>query len=255
MATIRSQRRELIPPPVGGVVEPTDTHKYQSKNGLWYDEYQKMVDANIADNKNHLLKLGLLDDANQPSRTKLMLVDLDGNASNNRNRSAKSRSAAVAVGPIRRSSRKRNVGPENNGLTEDDFNESLPQKRLKKKKPVLATTRTVSRGRNEVVRYVPLTEEQRAKLAKIPQEEWVEDMREYLLHDERLSVSNCASVMRQVVKLASGVGITYGRWPNGVAFGRGRRINVGANFDEMLNDAVDFENEHGADLGNGTETS
>jgi hypothetical protein len=259
MATsIPLQRRELIPPPVGGVFEPTDTHKYQSKNGLWYDEYQKMVNANIADNKNQLLRLGLLDGANTPSRTKLLLADLDGNASAPRNRSVKSRTAgtvAAAAGPVRRSSRKRNVEPDNNGLTEVDFNESLQQQRVrKKKKQISATIRTVSRGRNEFPNYVPLTEEQRAALAKIPQDRWVEDMREYLLHDERLSVSNCASVMRQVVKLAYGVGVAYGRWPLGVAFGRGFRVDMGANFDEMLSAAVDFENEHGADLGNGTET-
>lgn len=255
MATIPSKRREPIPPPVGGVVEPTDTHKYRSKNGLWYDEYQKMVNANIADNTNHLLELGLLDDALKPSRTKLMLTEIESNAkAHARSQLVKSRRmrSAASAGPVRRSSRKRNVGPENNGLTDDDLNDSLQQRVKKKKETISPTSRIVSRGRNEFVNYVPLTEVQRAKLAEIPQDEWVEDMREYLLREERLSVSNCASVMRQVVKLASGVGITYARWPERVAFRRGRRINMGANFDGMLNDAVDFENEHGADLGNGT---
>jgi hypothetical protein len=259
MATMAPRQRETISPPAGGLDQPTDKHKYQSKNGLWYDEYQKMVNANIADNKNHLLELGLLDDAlDKPSRSKLlMLADVGENASDLRKRSVKSRkvssAVAAAVEPFRRSSRKRNVEPENRGLTEADFNASLQQQRLKKKKSISATKRIVSRGKSDSVTYFPLTDERRTELSKIPQELWVEDMREYLLHDERLSASNCASVMRQVIKLASGVGVTYARWPDGVGFGQRRRINMGANFDEMLDGAVDFENEHGADLGNGTE--
>jgi hypothetical protein len=257
MATTTPGQREPISPPAGGLDQPTDTHKYQSKNGLWYDEYQKMVNANIADNKNHLRKLGLLD-LDKSSRTKLlMLADVDGSASDLRKRSVKSRkvssAVAAAVEPVRRSSRKRNVEPENSGLTEADFIASLQQQRLKKKNSISATKRIVSCGKSDYVSYFSLTEEQRTELSKIPRERWVEDMREYLLHDEGLSASNCASVMRQVIKLASGVGVTYGRWPDGVAFGRRRRIDMGANFDEMLDGAVDFENEHGADLGNGTE--
>jgi len=79
-------------------------------------------------------------------------------------------------------------------------------------------------------------------------------MESYLRHEEELSSQNLRSVMRQVEKLVSGVGITYHHWRDEtVVFGKNRKggITLAEDFEALHVQAIDFENEHGRDLGNG----
>jgi len=82
---------------------------------------------------------------------------------------------------------------------------------------------------------------------------WLDDMESYLRHEEELSSQNLRSVMRQVEKLVSGVGITYHHWRDEtVIFGKNRKgIPLAEDFEALHVQAIDFENEHGRDLGNG----
>ena len=76
-------------------------------------------------------------------------------------------------------------------------------------------------------------------------------MEVYLRKEEELSAQNLRSVMRQVEKLVSGVGITYHHWNESVVFAANTKIKLQDDFDALHGQAQDFEDEHGQDLGNG----
>jgi hypothetical protein len=90
----------------------------------------------------------------------------------------------------------------------------------------------------------------------------------YLNRVEALSEQNVRSVLRQVKKLMAGTPITYHHWRDSVAFvARGTAstknktaaastreaagVNLGTDFESLYEQACDFEDEHGRDLGNG----
>jgi hypothetical protein len=171
---------------------------------------------------------------------------------------------AAAV-PLRRSNRKRNVEPESRGLTHDGEDERRERAYKKKKNKSIALARRraaaasasdSNAGKGQSSSSSSLVRsgadaKRLSELSGIPSDRWLDDLRSYLLKVESLSHPNCASVMRQAIKLVSRQGVTYGRWDEGVVFGRGLDVHLGMDFDALHDDAVDFENEHGADLGNG----
>ena len=77
------------------------------------------------------------------------------------------------------------------------------------------------------------------------------NMTEFLEEKEDMSDSNIANVMRHVKKLCSGEGIIYKGWLKGTVFKKGEHVNLAMDFDRMLDDARDFENENGEDKGHG----
>jgi hypothetical protein len=91
--------------------------------------------------------------------------------------------------------------------------------------------------------------------------DWLPGMQHFLLHVPHgtrqplkiVSEANTRMVLRQVKRLASGVGITYKHWPAHVAFGRGRPITDIRTTDFVAwgNEAKAFEERNGRDLGNG----
>jgi heat shock protein HspQ len=88
--------------------------------------------------------------------------------------------------------------------------------------------------------------------------EWVEEM-EYFLEQiphgrflKTCSSQNTKSVIHQVRKLTSGVGITYKNWPEGVAFLANQHLSLEeTDFDALLKLARKFEKQHGKDKRNG----
>ena len=78
-------------------------------------------------------------------------------------------------------------------------------------------------------------------------------MEDYLIAHEHLSPQNLRSVMRQVEKLVSGKGISYSQWEDHVLFASGRPIQLSDDMQEWYEQAVQFEDEHGRDKGNGKE--
>jgi len=50
----------------------------------------------------------------------------------------------------------------------------------------------------------------------------------------------------------SGDGISYHHWPDGTIFGRNLQIDIrSTNFTHLLDEAIEFEETYGKDLGNG----
>ena len=195
------------------------THTHLARDGLYYGTYQELRNANVSNNERRLKELGL-DKMKQIGK---------------RGRSSPQKRKAAPTTPPRRSSRVRNVTPERFGLDEDPVEVASVKRAQSKRKrsPAMAA----------------LSEEDRNTLEKLPG--WVDDMEKYLIKEENLSRPNLSSVMRQVAKMSTGVGITYSRWNDNVAFGRGKPINLSEDLDILYDEAVEFEGEHGRDLGNG----
>jgi len=89
---------------------------------------------------------------------------------------------------------------------------------------------------------------------------WVQGMRHFLLHVPHgskkavCSPKNASSVMHQVKQLASGLGVGYGHWPEGVKFAEGRRISIeddNVSFGALLREAKAFQGRYGRDKGRG----
>lgn len=204
----------------------TKRNRFLSKDGLWYRDYQSAVEANKRHNQNHLRKLGLdksFMDSVKPKK------------------SPKKKRPAPSPLPVdlRRSKRMRSVTP--------DFFDGLPHSFVDSKpKP----KRIVPRPARTTV-----SEEDRALLKDLPN--WLDEMENFLLtvpHGNAYKVvsrDNCRSVMRQVKRMVSGIGITYHHWNGKVAFKKGIKIHLGMDFNHLYQEAVSFENEHGRDLGNG----
>ena len=204
---------------------PDESHTHLARDGLYYTTYQEMRNANVKSNEKRLRDLGLhsMKDSvrrQTPSHPKKLASTPNFEA------------------PVRRSNRVRRVTPERLDLEKDSLEEQGPSKRAKTR-----------RKTNTALRTLVLSDEDRKRLSNVPN--WLNDLEEYLRMEENLSHQNLTSVMRQVTKLATGEGVTYGRWNDGVVFAKGRPIDISTDFDVLYVEAVDFEEEHGRDLGNG----
>ena len=198
--------------------------RFKSKDGLFYASYQEMVAANVVFNEKVLQKAGLdqasFEKLKKPKHTK---------------RRPSTRRVVTPLAEPRRSSRKRNVQPENQGLPEQDFRISPVSRPKKQRRP------------KEV--FPALPESKRRTLARC--QKWLDDMETYLIEEENLSRPNYTAVMRQVEKLVRGEGITYSRWDDSVKFRQGEKVRLSDDFLALFDQAVAFEDEHGRDLGNG----
>ena len=197
---------------------------YKGKDGLYYASYQKMRAANIRHNNRTLKQKGLDPEtiANclpKPASTK---------------KTPRRAAVVTPVHPTRRSRRKRGP-PEFLPLQFDDLLPSPGKTRVKKRKVSSSMTALSEAERN----------------ALKAEEKWLDALEDYLVDEEGLSKPNYRSVMRQVEKLVSGIGITYHHWEEGVYFMKGRKITLNDDFNKLYDEAVDFEDEHGKDLGNG----
>jgi hypothetical protein len=210
-----------------------------NKDGRWYPSYVELVAANRQAIDEVLRSKGLLDiglgaflkKRKKPAKTP--------------STPTRTRSSQVVTPPSRRSSRVRRSPPEKYGL-ELDFLE--PPRRKKPK----ASPNNKSGPRAKVER---ITEEDLKALEGVP--DWFDDMKEWLLKvphgngTKVVSGANARSVMNQVRKMVSGIGITYHHWNEGTYFKRGVKIHLGMEMKGLYDEAVEMEDAHGRDLGNG----
>jgi hypothetical protein len=73
-------------------------------------------------------------------------------------------------------------------------------------------------------------------------------------HGSVLSKANGNSVMKQVIKLVKGEGVTNtgkNQWPDGIVFYKGTKFDLRTNFARMHREAKEYEARYGKDLGNG----
>ena len=99
----------------------------------------------------------------------------------------------------------------------------------------------------------PLTEEQRNNLQEFNMEEFEEFLRT-VPHGRKgipISSANARTVVRQVKLMVSGAGVGYHHWPSDVFWRKGQPIKLNEDFDRLKDEAVEMENRHGRDLGNG----
>jgi hypothetical protein len=210
----------------GFAKEPRDDGIYrQGKDGQWYS-YEDLSVANrqFLQNKFELDKLAA------------ELSPAAKRQNNNNNNKRKKKEVITFTTPSRSSARLRTVSPDTqvkSELVEDEA------PRPKKK------TKRTGKGRD----FVELTEEDRANMLNLP--DWMEQLQHYLTNIDTVSDQNCRSVMRQVKRMAAGVGITYHHWKEGTFFYRGTKIDLSYDFDTLYDQAVAMENKHGRDLGNG----
>jgi hypothetical protein len=236
-----------------------ETNTFLARDGLYYATYQEMRNANVRDNEKRLKALGLDKKLVPVQKRKLgsnHISSSSSSSSNNNNNNKRNKTGdSNTTNPVRRSNRVRRVTPEIPlGLDEDPFEPSRATKKSKVRRS--STSNNVGTGTSVVTAAESssssrsLSEEDRNKLKNLP--DWVNDMEIYLRDEENLSRQNVSSVMRQVAKLATGVGISYSRWDDNVIFAKDRSIDLSDDLDTLYVEAIDFEDEHGRDLGNGT---
>jgi len=222
------------PPPSSAQID--ETHTFLARDGLYYQSYAEMRNANVKANELRLKEMGL----DRASREAVGLTGRNGAAGATKTRKRKASTALVAAPTnLRRSKRVRNVTPDPVKNLEDVIDDGDRPKQPTKKK----TKRSVSIAPT-------LSEKDRKNLHDA--HDWLPAMEKYLHEVEELSRQNFRNVVRQVEILVSGAGVTYHHWKDGVVFGKGRPVGLFDDLDALHDEAIDFENEHGRDLGNGT---
>ena len=97
----------------------------------------------------------------------------------------------------------------------------------------------------------PLTDEQRERLGVFCMETLYDWLGTTTQFHKAISPDNRKTVIRQVTKLVTGVGVDYHHWPAGVVFRKGEPVTLQDDIEQIKEDAKDFEAQHGRDLGNG----
>lgn len=217
--------------------QPNEAHQHLARDGFYYATYQEMRNANVKSNEKRLRELGL-------DKMKVGRKVRSPTTPMRKPPTSTMTTPPSFESPTRRSNRVRRVTPERPGLEEDPFCElTPPAKRAKTRRNSMASS----------VSARSLSKKDRKVLENLP--DWLNSMEKYLCEEENLSHQNVTSVMRQVVKLSTGVGITYSRWDERIAFAKGSPVDMSADFDLLYVEAVNFEEEHGRDLGNGKSAS
>lgn len=197
--------------------------KHLAKDGKYYDSYEEKRAANIRFNQEHLKAVGL--DRQSFSQLK----------KHKRISRVIKKTQEPDHTMVRRSSSRLRKAPESFQVLDEDVDRVIARNQPRRKK-----RRTVN---------TTVSEEERQKLRQAV--DWMDELEEYLRTEEQLSQQNLRSVMRQVEKLVSGEGITYSQWDEGVFFAKGSPVKLSDNFDDLYEQAVLFEDEHGRDRGNG----
>ena len=195
---------------------------FHAADGVVYESYDAYCEHKRSRNRAKLEELGL--DKPLPRKTQVK---------------KRTKTVEVKSRPTRRSSRVRQEPVQYEALPAD-YRES--------------TGRRVDSGENSMPKRVPqstaalsATERQSIRTA----DKWIDEFELYLANEEQLSTANARTVLRQVRKLASGEGVGYGRWEDGVMFRPNQPIQLSDDFSLMHDEAWNFEAEHGRDLGNG----
>jgi hypothetical protein len=250
----------------------SSTLSFRAKDQKYYASYKEMVQANILCNEAFLVQKGL-DHASMQRLKKSVRRKTTSNGMSTPETSRKRPAAAVTDDrPPRRSTRlkttprtvtRRNIVSSDDNDPSDSYvdNDSdvenfdidddidtiaqvLEQQEREQEREQVKKQKKARRTKA----LLKLSPADRQKLQQLP--EWVDSMGAYLLTEEHLSIPNQRSVMRQVEKLALGLGVEYARW-GGHIFMKGEKVDLSMDFDHLLENAKDHEDMHGKDLGNG----
>ena len=257
----------------------TATTLFLAKDGIYYHSYMEQRAANIRYNEQKLKAVGLDgsfrrrfvgESVVEPSsavRKRSFSTRYSNNNNSDTNVLRKSgrirqqsqqretittqpsapKSSSSSISSSARNSTTSHVLEEELPVTEDDDDETT-------KKTVRTTNvrRVPSRTAAAALNALPLSDRQTLRHYETSHPDWILAMEIYLRDVEHLSYPNYRNVLRQVEKLTNGSGITYTHWNDDVAFHEQHPISLSDDMNELYQEAVDFEMEHGRDLGNGT---
>lgn len=210
--------------------EEDKTTQHLAKDGKYYMTYEEKRAANIRYNQEHLKAKGL-------DRESFALLKKKQTSPRVKRPTRKlQQEEELDHTMVRRSSTRQRTAPASFQMLDDGNIDRIIARPKQKKRHIVNNT-------------VTLTAEERNKLRK--DVEWMEELEDYLKTKEQLSHQNLRSVMRQVEKLVSGEGVTYSQWEEGVFFAKGSPVQLADNLDDLYEQAVHFEEEHGRDRGNG----
>ena len=82
-------------------------------------------------------------------------------------------------------------------------------------------------------------------------EQYLEELREFLKTHHPVSPDNLRNVLKQAGRLCSGEGVTYHHWPDHVVFGKNLQLTMHSDLQKLYEQACDYEDFYGRDLGNG----
>jgi len=223
----------------------SETHQYLSRDGLYYETYQEMRDANVRVNEQRLKKLGLDEFSKMMNRR----------SGNGNGPARKRKKSTTPVEPMRRSERKVILRQPVNIADEcvaakkrgsDSRRDDNDRPATKRK-----TTSTADVSRRDELKS-SLMGKLRQKLGENAKGDgfWFTQFKDYWR--PKISDQNFLTIIRQVEKLVFGLGITYKQWPSNTWFHKDAKIDISTDFDELYKRAVLFEQEFGRDRGNGT---
>ena len=155
----------------------------------------------------------------------------------------KTSSSSSSTSNLRRSSRKRGAPPSHGVLTNKQIAEAHRKRPPRKK-----------RKRIKSQQLSELTPSQNAVLDKA--QDWLKAMARFLsTHShgsagKTITATNLKRSLKKLSLLASGSGITYGRWDDNVIF-HPFPIDLNTDTLTLLEDAREYELEYGEDAGNG----
>ena len=212
-----------------GVSKQSRTHTHLAKDGLYYGTYEFMANANKLANEKRIQALGL-DNFHSKSRKA-------------RKKTASPRKSSSSPLASTRSSKRirREPAPPKQELVDDT---DLKRRRSTMKSPLR------KRPQLDVTAVSPTDRPNLGKQYKDPSV-WMQAIKSYWVDQEGLSNQNLRSVMRQVSKLCTGEGVTYKRWPEQAHFCKGEEVDLSWDLDALYDQACEYENKHGRDLGNG----
>jgi len=206
--------------------QETPTKSQLDNNGGEVSDFMKRVQAKIARNEAQMRKLGL-----SPDKTSLK-----------RSASPKKKTKSVTPQtPVRRSDRVSKKPPVFAAGLEDhphaQYEKIRSRRRLLSPKKKAKLRRTI-------------TPEEPIDLSECD-EKWLEQFGNFLHKVDEISSDNQRSVLKQVRKLIAGQGITYHHWPKGTVFAKGVKLTPQHDLESLYEEAVDYEDAYGRDLGNG----
>lgn len=229
--------------------EPSETHQFRARDGLYYDSYEKMRDANVRMNQLKLKEMGLDRYTKKENRrpSHLSSSSTTTGATPKRKKSLPTVAAATdaPVEPLRRSERT----PRQSSLWSPDPDELRPKKRTKSlttEKQKKTTHKKKDEWDSPILEALRENLKEKAKLDK----HWYAQFQQYW--EPQISQQNYRTICRQVEKLISGKGISYHHWPNEVCFHKDKSIDMSMDLNSLYQLACSYEAEYGPDLGKGT---
>lgn len=235
--------------------EPSETHSHRAKDGLYYETYEEMRNANVLVNQRHLARLGLAQPPPWKTTTK---SSNDDELEKRKNKKKKRRrSTAVNVEPTRRSAR--TVMPRRasmmtvkdattssvaggGGTKSSVTNETAASILPPEKKSRMASVK------KQMDDWESVSDEIRRAHANNVDKKWFGQFKKYWESQTKqglITMGNYKETVRRVEKLYLGEGISTKGWPEGVCFRGDQPVDMSTDFEELYKLADQYKEQYG----------